>query len=278
MSNFEIIEKPSKKIIDCFIFYNEIDLLTYRLNILNDVVDYFVIVESTHTHVGKEKKLFLNENTHLFEKFNGKIIHIIVDDFPYKHPNIDISKSQQWINENFQRDQIKRGIDKLDLNDEDIITITDLDEIPDPNTLLKIKNNETTVDINILKMDFYYYNLNTKLQEEWHHAKILSFQKFNELSISCNSIRFYNNCKIIDNGGWHLSYFGDSKFIKNKIEQFTHQEYNNDHYTNIEKIEKRVNNFNDLYDRNNHNMKLSIKDNYYLPPEYEKYLSKFIVE
>ena len=278
MSNFEIIEKPSKKIIDCFIFYNEIDLLTYRLNILNDVVDYFVIVESTHTHVGKEKKLFLNENTHLFEKFNGKIIHIIVDDFPYKHPNIDISKSQQWINENFQRDQIKRGIDKLDLNDEDIITITDLDEIPDPNTLLKIKNNETTVDINILKMDFYYYNLNTKLQEEWHHAKILSFQKFNELSISCNSIRFYNNCKIIDNGGWHLSYFGDSKFIKNKIEQFTHQEYNNDHYTNIEKIEKRVNNFNDLYDRNNHNMKLSIKDNYYLPSEYEKYLSKFIVE
>jgi len=278
MSNFEIIENPSTKIIDCFIFYNEMELLTYRLNILNDVVDYFILVESTHTFIGKEKKLFFNENKHLFEKFNEKIIHIIVDDFPYKYPNIDISKSQQWINENFQRDQIKRGLDKLDLNDEDIITITDLDEIPDPNTLLKIKNNEITVDINILKMDFYYYNLNTKLQEEWHNAKILSFQKFNELSISCSTIRFYNNCKIIDNGGWHLSYFGDSKFIKNKIEQFSHQEYNNDYYTSIEKIEKRVNNFNDLYDRNNHNMKLSIKDNYYLPSEYEKYLSKFIVE
>ena len=278
MSNFEIIENPSTKIIDCFIFYNEMELLTYRLNILNDVVDYFILVESTHTFIGKEKKLFFNENKHLFEKFNEKIIHIIVDDFPYKYPNIDISKSQQWINENFQRDQIKRGLDKLDLNDEDIITITDLDEILDPNTLLKIKNNEITVDINILKMDFYYYNLNTKLQEEWHNAKILSFQKFNELSISCTTIRFYNNCKIIDNGGWHLSYFGDSKFIKNKIEQFSHQEYNNDYYTSIEKIEKRVNNFNDLYDRNNHNMKLSIKDNYYLPSEYEKYLSKFIVE
>jgi beta-1,4-mannosyl-glycoprotein beta-1,4-N-acetylglucosaminyltransferase len=278
MSNFEIIKKPSTKIIDCFIFYNEMELLAYRLNILNDVVDYFILVESTHTFIGKEKKLFFNENKHLFEKFNEKIIHIIVDDFPYKYPNIDISKSQQWINENFQRDQIKRGLDKLDLNDEDIITITDLDEILDPNTLLKIKNNEITVDINILKMDFYYYNLNTKLQEEWHNAKILSFQKFNELSISCSTIRFYNNCKIIDNGGWHLSYFGDSKFIKNKIEQFSHQEYNNDYYTSIEKIEKRVNNFNDLYDRNNHNMKLSIKDNYYLPSEYEKYLSKFIVE
>ena len=45
------------KIIDCFTFYNELDLLNYRLNILNNVVDYFIIVESTHTHVGKEKNL-----------------------------------------------------------------------------------------------------------------------------------------------------------------------------------------------------------------------------
>ena len=56
------------KIIDCFIFYNELDMLTYRLNILNDVVDYFVLVESNHTFVGKEKPLFYQDNKHLFEK------------------------------------------------------------------------------------------------------------------------------------------------------------------------------------------------------------------
>jgi len=279
MSNFETIEnKSSKKIIDCFTFYNEMDLLTYRLNILNDVVDYFVIVEATHTFIGKEKMLFFNENKHLFEKFHEKIIHIIVDDFPYKYPNINIYKSEQWVNENFQRDQIKRGLDKLDLNDEDIITITDLDEIPDPNTLLKIKNNEIKIDINTLRLDFYYYNLNSKIYNEvWNKTKIISFKKYKELSISCNSIR-HIDCQYIDNGGWHLSYFGDSKFIKNKIEQFAHQEYNNDHYTNIEKIETRVKSFSDLYDRNGNIVKTSINDNNYLPPEYEKYLTKFIVE
>jgi len=276
-TNINTNTKKSIKIVDCFIFYNEVDLLTYRLNILNDVVDYFIIVESTHTHVGKEKALIFNENKCLFEKFNNKIIHIIVDDFPFKYPNINISKSEQWVNEHFQRDQIKRGLDRLELNNEDVITITDLDEIPDPNTLLRIKNNEIKIDINILIMEMYYYNLNSKLQEQWIHAKILSFQKYNELSISCNSIRFYNNCSIIYNGGWHLSYFGDSNFIKNKIENFTHQEYNNDYYTNIEKIEQRVSNFTDLYDRNSINMKLSIKDNNYLPPEYEKYLNKYII-
>lgn len=281
MSNFEIKSKINSpiKLVDCFIFYNEIDLLTYRLNILNDVVDYFVIVESRHTFIGKEKSLTFNENKYLFEKFNDKIIHIIVDDFPFKYPNVNIKKKDVWANENFQRDQIKRGIEQLELNDEDIISITDLDEIPNPDTLLKIKNKEISVDIHILQMDFYYYNLNSKLQYLWNHAKIIEFKTYKELSLSCNSIRHYNNCQVINNGGWHLSYFGDSKYIKNKIENFSHQEYNNDYYTNIEKIESRIKNCTDIYNRNDIQIiKIPIKDNTYLPPEYEKYLTKYIVE
>lgn len=77
------------KIIDCFIFYNELDLLTYRFNLLNNIVDYFIIVESTHTFVGKEKKLFFNDNKQLFENFTNKIIHIIVDDLPYKYHKVN---------------------------------------------------------------------------------------------------------------------------------------------------------------------------------------------
>lgn len=138
-------------------------MLTYRLNILNDAVDYFVLVEATHTHVGKEKPLFYQENKYLFEKFNNKIIHIIVDDFPYKYPNINIKEEEQWINEKFQRNCISRGLDKLSLQNNDFITITDLDEIPNPKILEQIKNNKIIVDINILEMDFYYYNLNSNL-------------------------------------------------------------------------------------------------------------------
>ena len=49
-------------IVDCFMFYNEIDMLLYRINTLKDVVDYFVIVESKYTHSGKEKALFYDNN------------------------------------------------------------------------------------------------------------------------------------------------------------------------------------------------------------------------
>ena len=263
------------KIIDCFIFYNELDLLTYRLNLLNNIVDYFIIVESTHTFVGKEKNLFYNENKHLFEDFNKKIIHIIVDDFPYKHFNANIHNNDVWTNEIFQRNAISRGISCIsNLSNSDVIIISDLDEIPDPFTLISIKKCNIVVDINILEMDLYYYNLNNKFNFKWDSCKILSYKKYIELNTSCNNIR-NTPCSKILNGGWHLSYFGDKYFIQNKIQNFSHQELNNSEYTDLEKIEKRIKNSRDLYDRDFNIINIKIEDNTYLPIDYDKYLNKY---
>ena len=263
------------KIIDCFIFYNELDLLTYRLNLLNNIVDYFIIVESTHTFIGKEKPLFYNENKHLFENFNNKIIHIIVNDFPYKYPNVNVGNNDVWNNEYFQRNAISRGIKCINnLSNSDVIIISDLDEIPDPNTLDKIKKGDIIIDINILEMDFYYYNLNTRFNGKWSLCKIISYKKYNELNVSCNHIRTIN-CSIILNGGWHLSYFGDKYFIQNKIQNFSHQELNNSEYTDLEKIEKRKKNSIDLYGRNSSIEKIKIEDNKYLPIDYHIYLNNY---
>ena len=261
----------NSKIIDCFIFYNEVDLLTYRLNILNDIVDYFVLVESTHTHVGKPKQLFYKDNKQLFERFNYKIIHIIVNDFPYKYPKINIKKNQQWINERFQRSCISRGIHKLRLLNNDLIIITDLDEIPNPNILEQIKNNNRVIDINILEMDFYYYNLTCKINTPWNLPKILSFKKYNTLKLSCDKLRFYK-CPIIENAGWHLSYFGNEQFIKNKLENFTHQEFNKSKFTEKERIKQRITEGKDLFDRNINIINIPIEENDNLPPDYNTYL------
>lgn len=274
------------KIVDCFIFYNELDLLNYRLNILNDVVDYFVVVESTHTFVGKEKKLYFNENKNLFGKFKDKMIHIIVNEFLYIYPNINYN-NDQWENEKYQRNCIARGIQQLSLTHDDIIIISDLDEIPDPNTLQKIKNNKINITINALQMDFYYYNLNSKKEMMWYYSKILLFKYYNEIiekKITCSDIRLnhiYINLTeyVINNGGWHLSYFGDAHFIKNKLENFSHQEFNNEEYTNVEKIEKRLTSGVDLFERTTGEnlIMIPIEENPYLPPEYETYLQKFVL-
>jgi beta-1,4-mannosyl-glycoprotein beta-1,4-N-acetylglucosaminyltransferase len=264
------------KIVDCFTFYNEFDLLTYRLNILNPIVDYFILVEARQTHVGKDKELLFQQNKEMYAEFQDKIIHIVVD-LPIKFSDIDTTKDEQWINEKYQRNCIRNGLDMLKLEDDDLILICDLDEIPDPKTLRKIKASEIQVNLNSLEMVCHYYNLNTISNSLWTHPKILSFNMLKTLSITLDDIR-RSNYSPIKNGGWHLSYFGDSNFIKNKIENFSHQEFNSDAYTNLTTISERLSNGQDIYGRWYVQFnKIAIKYNAYLPPEFRKYLSKFIV-
>jgi len=155
-----------------------------------------------------------------------------------------------------------------------LLIISDLDEIPDPYTLNKIKRSEIIIDINILEMDLYYYNLNTKFKNKWPLCKILSYKKYKELNISCEDIR-QKQCSVISKGGWHLSYFGDKYFIQNKINNFSHQELNVSDFTDLSNIEEKVKNSRDLYDRNFDIEKIKIEDNIYLPIEYNKYLNKY---
>lgn len=277
------------KIVDCFIFYNELDMLNYRLSILNNVVDYFVIVESTHTFTGKPKPLHYNDNKHMFEFFENKIIHIVVDDFPHKFPNINYEQpningkiGQQWFNEAFQRNAIERGLKQLNLKDDDFIIVADVDEIPDPITLELIKKAngpQQIADINILQMDMYYYNLSSVITNPWPFVKFLSYNSYKTLPISLHDLRWLCNIPIIQKGGWHLSYFGDSNFIKNKISTFSHQELNKEQFTDIEKIENRLKHSVDLFDRGDENKIITVKinDNQYLPYKYEKYLKNYII-
>jgi beta-1,4-mannosyl-glycoprotein beta-1,4-N-acetylglucosaminyltransferase len=265
-------------------FYNENKLLEYRLNTLNNYVDYFVIVESTHTHSGHENnKLHLSDSIINNDKFKNKIIHIIVDDLPYKYPNIDYKLNHQWNNEYFQRNAITRGLEKIELENSDLIIITDIDEIPDRDRLYQIKQGEIQVSFCEFKMDFYYFNLNSKHQFTWSGAKIISYQTYKELGRSPQHLRLWQksgikNCCTIIRGGWHLSYFGNSNSIQEKIKVFSHQEFNKEEFTNLNNIENRIKNGLDLYGRKNHVIqKISIKDNSYLPHEYETYLTEFYV-
>jgi beta-1,4-mannosyl-glycoprotein beta-1,4-N-acetylglucosaminyltransferase len=269
------------KIIDCFTFYNEMNLLTYRLNILNDVVDWFIIVESKYTHSGIEKPLFFNDNKHLFSNFIHKIIHIILKDAPFIYPNINYEQNEQWSNEFYQRDMIHYGIDKLTLHSTDVITITDLDEIPDPRTLTQLK--KLPISVITLGMKMYYYNLNTVLLNLdspdniwWPKAKLISYKTYKLYKLSCSNIR-HLNCQLFTNGGWHLSYFGNASFIQNKLKMFAHQEYNKEEYTNLTQVNRVIETGGDLFNRTNEGItKISIKNNNYLPPKYDIYLQEFI--
>ena len=115
------------KIFDCFSYWDEDLLLDLRLNILNDFVDFFVIVEGNKTWQNNSKKLKFDINK--YSKFKNKIKYIKVEDLP--------EGEDPYKRENFQRNSILRGLSNAD--DEDIIMISDLDEIPNPKVLSNFK-------------------------------------------------------------------------------------------------------------------------------------------
>src|SRR5690349_10496659 len=108
------------KVYDCFMFFNEIELLKMRLGELNEVVDYFVLVESSETQRGDLKPFYFYENRHLFEQYLNKIIYVRVDE---SHPEMSL-----WERENYQRNCIARGLQQC--TSSDLTIISDLDEIP----------------------------------------------------------------------------------------------------------------------------------------------------
>ena len=245
-------------IIDCFTFYNELELLEYRLNLLKNVVDYHVIVEATVTHVGKPKKMYFDPEK--YEKYN--IIYIIVD-LPFKNPN----NEEVWKNEKHQRNCIIQGLKKIHICPNDIIITSDLDEIPDPRTLHALRNYQLN-EIYSLEQDLYYCTLENITIDKWYYAKLFPYKCLENKKI--DDIRFMN-CNIIKNGGWHLSYFGSAEHIANKIQNFVHQEFNEPEYTDHQKIIERISYGTDLFDRKEIHIKKTPRVyNDYLP--YRWYL------
>lgn len=279
------------KIIDCFTFYNELKMLSFRLKELNDVVDYFVIAEATLTHSNQPKELIYQNNKHLFEEYNHKIIHVVVDDMPTVNDNI----TQAWDREIHQRDCLRRGIEQLDIKDTDIILINDCDEIPNPEILEQMKiyginifKDEKNLkfafersddfeikDIVGFRQDLFYYNLECRYNGRWSLGRALTYGKLKEIG-SANAVRRsyqMNKSEYYEGAGWHFSYFGDVDFILNKIKNQAHQEFNSEEYLLKEKIDEYVKNSKDLYGRDYiHFTHFPIELNNHLPKNYKMLL------
>ena len=116
-------------IFDCFQYFNEDHIADLRFNILNKFVDKFVIVESTVNHQGESKKLHFDINR--YKKFKNKINYIVVDDTPEKIKKTHVGGES--LVEQHQRNSIMRGL--KDADDNDLIILSDVDEIPDLNKL-----------------------------------------------------------------------------------------------------------------------------------------------
>jgi len=257
------------KLYDSFMYFDEDLVLDLRLNILNNYVDKFVIAEATKDHTGKDKKLNFNINN--FSKFKNKISYIIVEDMP---TNLKFYK-KNWpvhhLRDQHQRNALARGYE--DSNDEDLIMISDIDEIPDPNKI-KIFDVKNKYACFIQKNFQSKINLLNISDKNWMGTKIIkkkyikSPQWLRNIKTAKPSFwKFYKprQPQLIYDGGWHFSFLKNPKGISKKIQSYSHSEYNKSIYTDEKKIAERINNRIDIFDRNFKYAKIDMDDTF---PKY----------
>jgi hypothetical protein len=209
------------KVYDCFSFNGEWDLLEIRIHTLDPVVDYFVIVESNHTHMGKPKKLQFNIRDSRIAKFSRKIRYILVTDLPNQDP---------WGNDRFQRNACLRGL--WDADNSDLILVSDCDEIPKPEAVQIAKDHP--YGLFGFQLCWYYCFLNN-VNVEGHPPEIATVGiKYQELDkFTPDKLRWgiraqkYPGIWVFSNCGWHFSYLMTQEQIIEKVQNFSHQEFNN---------------------------------------------------
>ena len=233
-------------IYDCFQYFNEDHLVDLRLNILDKYVDYFVISESTKTHQGKSKNLNFNLNN--FPKFKDKIKLLIAD----YDKNITFNKHTGGESpiEQHQRNFLINGI--KDASPEDLIILSDTDEIPDMTKIDQIKENKRYIAF-CQKMFMYKLNLQNLNESNWIGSKITKkiyffYAKFEEFEIQKLSfLEIRQEKSSVIEGGWHFSFLKTPDQILEKIKSFSHGEFNDEKLSKDE-IEKIIEN-RDIFNR-----------------------------
>ena len=222
-------------------FYDEKMILDLRLNCLDPYIDKFIIVESSFTHSGQIRKLKFNINN--YPNFKKKIIYIVLENQPDNLSQISESdsfdeKNSKYIlnalkRENLQRNTIEKGL--ADSSPEDIVIISDVDEIPNLE-LLDFKNIQN--NIFLFKQKFYYYKFNLKLATfDWYGTKackrknLISPQWLRNIKDkkypfwridTLFSKKKFQNIEFVANGGWHFSNMKSAEEIETKLKTYLH--------------------------------------------------------
>ena len=264
-------------IYDCFQYYNEDHLIDLRLNILDKFVDYFVISESNKTHQGKDKKINFNINN--FSKFKDKIIFVVAN---YdKEIKFDKHVGGESPIEQHQRNELINGIKNADQND--IIILSDSDEIPDLNKLSEIKEGKKFIAFS-QKMFMYKLNLQNLNESNWIGSKITK-KKYISSMQSLRNLKFKRypfwridkrSLQIIE-GGWHFSFLKKPDQILKKIKSFSHGEFNKEGLSEEEIVDK-IQKSEDIFNRGFELKKVVIDNTFpkYIVDNQKKFL-KWII-
>jgi len=267
-------------IYDCFLYFDEDLMLDLRLNTLYEKVNKFIIVEAGEDHVGNKRSHKFNINN--FKKFKDKIDYYPIDKIKLD-PSIKIPKN--WSKHHLRDQSLRNFLGNCikNVNDNDWIIISDIDEIPNPK---KIENFNIKKKYAFFKQKIFSYkfNLQDMSSGPWYGSRICvkkylkSPQWLRNIKIKKNFKNFLFNYQIIDNGGWHFTTVKSPEDIIVKIKSFAHSELNKPYLHDIIYLKNKIENRQDIFNRDILLKKVDLDETFpdYLLTNREKF-EKFII-
>ena len=249
------------KIIDCTSFYNEHMMYEVRLNVLNDKVDKFIVTESIYSHSGKKKKL--NFDIKNYTKFKDKIKYIVIDKEPEGiiEENNDPSKQRANSLKRIELSYDAHFKEVKDANEDDLILLSDNDEIPNLDSIEFKKNKNDIIFFNQL---FFYYKFNLLYDRmKWigtkacKKKKLISFSWLRNIKLkkypfwrldTLFSKKKYTNINIVNNGGWHFTNLKTPEDMYDKFMNFGHHDEFKLSGISVEDIRAKISNKEMFYD------------------------------
>ena len=228
-------------LIDSFLFFNEAELAELRIKYLNKIVDYFVIVEANITHQGKKKdwnfpKILENNLKEFSNKIKYHQINIDQEKLKKEESWIidDIKGDDAWKVDNYQRNYIKTAC--KDFSNDDILIISDVDEIPSIKKLeFIISSDFKKIAPVALEQHLFHLDCNYVRLESWRGSIVTTIKVCKEHSPQ-KFRRLRNRISHLIDAGWSFSSFGGYERVKEKIEAYAHSEHNNEKFKSREHI------------------------------------------
>jgi beta-1,4-mannosyl-glycoprotein beta-1,4-N-acetylglucosaminyltransferase len=214
----DLTTAAERHIWDCFMFNDELALLEFRLRVLDPIVDYFVLIESTRTHTGHPKRACFAANSRRFDTYRAKIRHILVDDMPDASP---------WVLERFQRAAVWRGLDEVEPRD--LVMVGDLDEIPDPSVIRRLAT--TLQHPTRVAMRHFVFAANFEIPHLWTDGTMVA--RGDQLREPPMAVLMGDpaaawsprNDHMTTAAGCHLSFMGGRNAVATKLRAYAHQEF-----------------------------------------------------
>lgn len=225
-------ERRTRRRVVCgCMFHREIAMLDWRLQELSSVVDDFVVVESTLTFSGQPRELVRPDRDPRFAWLAGRLHGIVVDDPPVG--------PDPWQRETRQREAIwSRGAAGMSLADDDLVMISDVDEVPFPEVVDRLAMADFDTPL-FVRPHWFNFNWGTYLGP-WDHASIRFYTAGFLRDLYAKGLGDQiGNCtppgiELAGLHGWHASWFGSDDFVLDKLASYSHAQDEKDRHAAAE--------------------------------------------